>query len=488
MTEGQPKFPKLLFFRFITGQLLLALPVLAITAYFARRYILNHAPDASPEVMLLFYKAFFFVAAVMIVVFIIISLWMGYRLVFPLGRALRKARSILSREYTSQQARLQDLELGKDEAGEWLDLETTLNQIEENMLTQNLSLLKERGELEAIITAISDAVIAVDIHGESLFFNSPFAVLFGPRDKVAYAPKRLTDFVRNPEVVEAFEATIQDGNRRKVNALIPLRHDRITRHFSLSIAPIREMQGKTIGAVGVFHDVDELKRMEQIRIDFVANVSHELRTPLTAIKGYAQTLQEEIVNKGMVVAEKSVATISRNTNRLIELVQDLLNLSSLESGAAIHNERFDLKELTERVLAQLDARRADKQQKIVTKFLTASLFADAHRVEQVIYNLVDNAIKYVPKDKTIEIIWEKEGDSVILRVVDDGPGIPKEHHERLFERFYRVDSARTRDLGGTGLGLAIVKHVMQRHNGTIKVQTSAHGGTEFICHFPQTKS
>ncbi len=462
----------------MSGQLILAVPALTATILFVREFFLKSNPDLSVHAAQVLDRALFSTAAIVVVIFVLISLWMGYRLVFPLGRVLMRARAIQSREYSQRE----EAEVEKEDAGEWSDLEITLNRIEANLQTQDVSLLIERGELEAILTAISDAVIAVDRNGESLFFNSPFAVLFGPKGEVA--PKRLTDFVRNPEVVTAFEAALREGTRGKINALIPLRHDRINRHFSLSVAPIREPGGSIFGAVGVFHDVDELKRMEQIRIDFVANVSHELRTPLTSIKGYGETLREELSGKDLSIAEKAAAAILRNANRLIELVQDLLNLSSLESGTEIRKEKINLRELTERVVAQLEPKRAEKQQAIRTEFTATTLHADLRRVEQVLYNLLDNAIKYVPNGKTIEVRWNKSGPQVLLHVIDNGPGIPKEHYPRLFERFYRVDSARTRDLGGTGLGLAIVKHIMQRHGGTVEVCGVPTGGTEFLCRFP----
>ena len=476
MKPKQPKFPKQIFFRFVSGQLFLAVPALAATILFVREFFFKRNTELSGADLQVLDHALLSVGAFILVFFVLISLWMGYRLVFPLGRILMRARAIQSREYREEP------EVEKEDTGEWSDLEVTLNRIEAKLQTQDVSLLKEQGELEAILTAISDAVIAVDKNGESLFFNSPFAVLFGPKGEVA--PKRLTDFVRSPEVIAAFEAALRHGKRGKINALIPLRHDRINRHFSLSVAPIREPSGAIFGAVGVFHDVDELKRMEQIRIDFVANVSHELRTPLTAIKGYAQTLGEEITGKQLNIAEKAVAAVTRNTNRLIELVEDLLNLSSLESGTEIQKEKIDLKELTDRVIAQLEPRRAEKRQTIQTEFSAESLFADPRRVEQVLYNLLENAIKYVPNQKNIQVLWNRTERDVVLQVIDNGPGIPREHYPRLFERFYRVDSARARELGGTGLGLAIVKHVMLRHGGSVDVKNVATGGTEFVCRFP----
>ena len=182
---------------------------------------------------------------------------------------------------------------------------------------------------------------------------------------------------------------------------------------------------------------------------------------------------------------KFLETIERNTDRLIALVQDLLQLSSLESGGEIGKEKIFLSELTQRVLSQLEPIKNAMGHEIVKTLKAETLNADPRRVEQVLYNLLENAIKYVPPRGKIEVSWAQDNHGVYLSVADNGPGIPLEYRERVFERFYRVDSARSRDQGGTGLGLSIVKHIMQRHGGKIWIEEGPEGkGARFSCFFP----
>jgi two-component system phosphate regulon sensor histidine kinase PhoR len=435
----------------------------------------------------LFDRTFFILAFATAVLFSCLSIWMGYKLIFPLGRIIVKARAISRKDYSllsdSAEASAEYLE-----TGEWSDLESTLNRIEKNLQTQDIRLSMEQEEVSAIISGISEAVIAVNREGDLLFFNSQFAVLFGDQEEIKKSTRRLATFFRNPDVLDVFRSTLQDGVARTVNTQIQLKNEAVPRYFSLSVAPLKLPQKDAYGAVGVFHDVSELKRMDQVRIDFVANVSHELRTPLTSIRGFAETLEADLKQNNIEAAPKYLSIISRNVDRLIALVGDLLDLSSLESGGELEKTEINLKELTEKVLQQLEPLAKTKSHEIRLRFETETLFADAKRIEQVLFNLTENAIKYVPAGKTIELRWHAdENRTCYLHVSDDGPGIPVEHHARLFERFYRVDAGRGRDQGGTGLGLAIVKHIVQGHGGNVRVHGGLGRGTEFICCFPFMK-
>lgn len=471
-------FPKQLFFRFLLQQILGVVPALLIAAFAARLYLQSKLSGITTleDAVVEFDRSFLFLGIVMVLSVVGISLWTGYRLVLPLGRILVKARSLLKRDYSTQQ-KLDDS--SQNEEGEWSDLETTLNRIGKNMQSQDLSLSQEREQVEAIISAISEAVVAVDNAGNILFLNSQFAVLFGSQEFKKRL--RLSEYFRSPDVLEAFRTTLKTGAPSSVNMHLNLGRDATPRFFSLSLAPLKLSNEQVYGVVGVFHDVTELKHMDQVRIDFVANVSHELRTPLTSIKGYAQTLITDAQNE---MQKKFLETIERNADRLIALVQDLLNLSSLESGAELEFTDLDVRALTERVCLQLDSLRAQKNHKISAHYEIKTLHADNKRLEQVLFNLLENAIKYVPPGGNIEISWQGDSNENRLFISDDGPGIPAEQHSRIFERFYRLDSARTREQGGTGLGLAIVKHIVLRHGGKVRVQSRKPQGTEFICSFP----
>jgi two-component system phosphate regulon sensor histidine kinase PhoR len=472
-------FPKQLFLRFLRQQILGVVPALIAVALLTRIYLATRLSNfhSTEEVVAAYDRAFLFLALVMAASVSGISVYTAYRLVLPLGRMLVKARGILKREYA--QAPKEDL-TGDDGQGEWSDLETTLHRIGKDMHKKEQTLSREREQIEAIISAISEAVVAVDRQGNLLFYNSQFAVLF---DDLHRRQSRLSDFFRNPDVLETFRHTLKSGEPSSVNTRLRIKGEQSTRHFSLSVSTLKTENGEIYGAVGVFHDVTELKRMDQVRIDFVANVSHELRTPLTSIKGYAQTVKEDVPE----ASRKYIETIERNTDRLIALVTDLLSISALESGAELERAEVDLEELTGRVAGELRPKLEAKQQDLSVSVETPVLWADANRLEQVVFNLLENGIKYVPAAGEIRLRWFREGHDIVLSVKDNRPGIPAEHHSRIFERFYRVDSARTREQGGTGLGLSIVKHIVQRHGGRVKVQGGLGRGSEFLCYFPEAE-
>lgn len=412
----------------------------------------------------------------------IFAVWFGRKLAFPVGRLLLKAQAMGETEPGP-------LQLSREESyGELSDLESSLEGIRRDLIVKAESLEREREEQATLMGAISDAILAVDQEGCPLFYNSRFAVLFG-MPKEEHARLRLWEIIRDPEVLAAYRMALNEGKAGSVKAL-RLDQASIHRYVSLAVSPLRRVGGEVYGAVGVFHDVSELKHAEQVRIDFVANVSHELRTPLTAIKGYADTLKQDL-REGKSVSPEFVEVICRNTERLLALMNDLLDLSSLESGLdQFHRSGTDTREITERVMTQLKGGFEAKKQKTEVVVNVDRILADPVRLEQVLVNLVDNASKYTPTGGTIGVVWDRDeaGKRTLLKVTDTGPGIASEHHGRLFERFYRVDRARSRQLGGTGLGLAIVKHIMQRHGGQVWVESELGHGSQFICAFPDPES
>lgn len=404
----------------------------------------------------------------------------------PLGRLIQRARELrrLDIEISDLEVTTEEL---LEEPGEWSDLERALNRIHRDLRARTDDLSREREELSALIGAVSDAILAIGGDEAPLFFNSQFAVVFGTDDR--REARSLTDIFRTPDVVQAYRQALK-GERQSISATLRTTAAR-PRHFSISVAPLKEAgsgdgdrDGDIFGAVGIFHDVTELKQAEQIRIEFVGNASHELRTPITSIKGYVETLKEDLRTKNYEAAEQFVGIVSRNVDRLTFLVNDLLDLSALESGGELKKVQVGTQEVTEAALKQLETRRANRKQTINVTDRASSVMADPQRLEQVLLNLVDNAIKYTPEGRHIDVTWEIAGDDVLLKVKDDGAGIAPEHQARLFERFYRVDAGRSREQGGTGLGLAIVKHIMIKHGGSVRVVSEPGRGSEFICVFP----
>lgn len=299
--------------------------------------------------------------------------------------------------------------------------------------------------------AISDAILAVDVEGKPLFFNSRFELLYGNPEALRDRGVRLWEMFRVPEILEAFKKALTLGHNREVKAVSLEREGESKRFYAVSVSPLRKQTGDIYGAVGIFHDVTDLKGAEQIRIDFVANVSHELRTPLTSIKGYTDTLLLD-VHEGKPVSRDFLDIIARNVDRLMTLIRDLLDLSSLESTDVLHKTPINTAEATSRVVGQLHGGIHAKNQTIVETIMAPVVLADSRRLDQVLTNLLENANKYTPVGGEIRVTWENDRGGVLLRVSDNGPGIPPEHHARLFERFYRVDKARSRS-GRHRLGL-----------------------------------
>ncbi len=401
----------------------------------------------------------------------------------PLGRLIQRARELRrSRgELTPAELSHANDDAEEDEPGEWSDLERVINRIHGDLKKQTGALAREHEELSALLSAVSDAILAVDKDGEALFYNSQFALLFKSK-KVS----RLHEMFRSPEVLEAYTSVLKTGLAKTLTTTLVTHSEHMVRHFSVSVAPLRMKDEETVyGAVGVFHDVTELHKAEQIRIEFVANASHELRTPLTSVKGYLATLQEDVKAKRLDTSEKFLDIISRNVDRLIHLTNDLLDLSTIESGAELKKVVVSTREITDAVLRSLEEKRKRKSIEISTDVQVESVIGDAVRVEQVLTNLVENAIKYTPEKSHIHVSWKlAPNNDIFLSVLDNGPGIPREHHARLFERFYRVDTGRSREAGGTGLGLSIIKHIMLKHGGSIQLKSETGEGSEFICRFP----
>ena len=242
--------------------------------------------------------------------------------------------------------------------------------------------------------------------------------------------------------------------------------------------------GSEHGAVLVLHDITELRRADQIRRDFVANVSHELRTPLTAIRGYVEALSD---GAGAEDSRRFLDIIGRHTERMERLVKDLLRLARLDAGQeTLDIISCDAKNLIGAVVTELSSAIELRDQRIEIGIGPGaeSLRADPTKLHDVLRNLIGNAITYSPESTTIRIETALSGASVVVSVIDQGPGIPEEDVLRVFERFYRVDKSRARDPGGTGLGLAIVKHLIELHKGEVRVENNLGGGTRVVVTLP----
>ena len=257
------------------------------------------------------------------------------------------------------------------------------------------------------------------------------------------------------------------------------------RSFEVSASTVLDREGRAQGSIFVFHDLTRIRQLENTRREFVANVSHELRTPLSLIKGYVETLLDGAMTDPELSA-KFLQTIERHSNRLTNLIEDLLTISRLESGQiTLQLKTIPLRPFASSLMAEMQARAKERGTTLVNE-IPEQLHgrADPDRLEQVFVNLVENAIKYGRPKGRVVVKGRTVNGHVELCVADDGPGIPLEARERVFERFYRVDRARSRESGGTGLGLAIVKHIVQSHGGKVWLESDPGHGAQFYFTLP----
>ncbi|HKL76019.1 MAG TPA: ATP-binding protein [Halanaerobiales bacterium] len=342
---------------------------------------------------------------------------------------------------------------------------------------------EEKNKAEAILSSMVDGVIATDENGEIMLIN-PAAREMLFIDEKHVRDKDFIQVVRNYKINELLEKVLKENDIISQEILLQREEEKILRcHF----ASITNEENNIKGGVIVFTDITELRRLEQVRKDFVANVSHELKTPLTSIIGYVDTLLEnENINKN--TKNKFLKIIKDEADRLGILIQDLLNLSKFEDSNPELNPG-NINNLINKTVSILEEKAGKKNISIKTKMAEDSLqvYMIKEQIEQVMINLIDNAIKYTPEDGEIEIkVLEKE-NKVLVEVIDNGIGIPQKDQQRIFERFYRVDKARSRSMGGTGIGLSIVKHIIKSHDSEINLESESGKGSKFWFYLKKVK-
>ena len=470
------RYPWRLFFRYFFVQVVL-FNLLTVTVLFQ----LSSSSDINRN-SAYYYLALFFFGS------IVISLISAWRFTVPIWRISRKVMNLASKKMSRLFTEEEDFY--EDGDSEYSELDHALERLRRKLKKRKEQLEREREETQAFMSSVQEGLVSFSLDERLLYFNSQFAATFLEPTQMQNTNVFLTNVFRSPEIYEAFQSVKDQGVSYKVTLRMNSRLDGGGRFFSVSLYPLRKGRWREVyGVIGVFYDITDIKKAEQIRIEFVGNASHELRTPLTTVKGYLETLKEDFKAGHLDQVPQFLDIIDRNVERLIELVNDLLSLSSLEHGSQLKLESVNVLGVSELVVKELARAASEKNQMIRVTGEVPKFEADFRKVEQVLMNLVSNSIKYIPQGKTIQIRWERgQKNDVILRVIDDGPGIPEEHHARLFERFYRIDKGRSRDAGGTGLGLAIVKHIMTSHGGSVSVKSSPGIGAEFICIFPQRKS
>ena len=330
---------------------------------------------------------------------------------------------------------------------------------------------------QTILGAMQDGLLVVDARSRIMLMNQPFEKLFELRDPAVGVP--LIEAVRHPTLDELIAETLGTGEAMRSELSVTDSRTHSERHIEVSAVPIKKADKETSGAVVLFHDITELKQLDQIRREFVANVSHELRTPLSILRGYIEVLLDEPETPSEELA-RILSIMERHSKRLQRLVNDLLSLAQLElSQATLELSDVRIDELFNNLIRDWKEKLAAKNLKVIVDLAPEAftLHADGTRLEEVVYNLLDNAVKFSPENGQIRLRATSRGSDIVLSVADSGLGIGKEHLPRIFERFYRADKARSRELGGTGLGLAIVKHIAQLHGGRVEAESEPGHGT-----------
>ncbi|MGR0480463.1 MAG: ATP-binding protein [Candidatus Electronema sp. V4] len=362
-------------------------------------------------------------------------------------------------------------------------LAESCNRMAAQLDEQSGSLRKQLALLESTFRSMAEAVIVLDPEGRILRCNQAAGRLFS-FDPSAAEQRDIQEVIRLADVQQFFEKTMQQGGTTEGVITISAGREKI---LSANGARLRGESGANAGALLVFHDITRLKRLETMRRDFAANVSHELKTPITAISGFVETLRDGALHEPD--AERFLDIIARNVRRLRTIIEDLLALARLEQeeeSGQISLSWKAVRPVLENVTAICANAAAEKNISLELDCLD-SLKArlNAPLLEQAVVNLLDNAVKYSSSQKSRVILRAAQEQGGVLIVVQDfGCGIPGEHHARLFERFYRVDKARSCKLGGTGLGLAIVKHIVQAHHGTVSVESAPGRGSVFTVRLP----
>jgi two-component system phosphate regulon sensor histidine kinase PhoR len=344
-------------------------------------------------------------------------------------------------------------------------------------------LAKNLAETEALLEGMEEGVLILDLNGRIKQINGAMGNILGhafPSD----VGKHYLEVFRDPELNDLIQATLADkkGHRRSLSPL-----GQPGKAFQVQSSLVKYPDSGGEGVIVVFHDVTDLKRLERVRQDFVANVSHELRTPLTAIKGYVEALREGGL-QDPVQAEKFLRVIERHSERMDKIVSDLLLLSEMESAdRVLQRETVPVPELIRTAVEALRPLAEGKKQSLRVQPLEGlpTLRADSQKIHQVMINLLNNAISYTPEGGSITVEAQPVSEGAEISVIDNGIGILPDDLPRIFERFYRVDKGRSRELGGTGLGLSIVKHIVEAHGGHVRVESKPGKGSRFTFFLPR---
>ncbi|WNS74558.1 ATP-binding protein [Bacillus sp. DTU_2020_1000418_1_SI_GHA_SEK_038] len=364
------------------------------------------------------------------------------------------------------------------------DNETGMLSASINVLARNLQEMRKTQEMQqdrlsVLIENMGSGLILIDSKGFISMLNRTYKEIFNV-NPIEHMNKLYYEVIEYGEIVSLIEEIFMTEEKVKQQIIIPLKSGR--RHFEVYGVPIIGTNDVWKGVLLVFHDITDIKKLEQVRRDFVANVSHELKTPITSIKGFSETLLDGAMEDRQSL-EAFLKIILQESDRLQTLIHDLLDLSKIEQqNFILSTQRYNIADTLEGVIAILEQKAAEREISLTMDKENDPILidGDADRLKQIFLNLINNAITYTPNGGSVSISLRESEAKVFIKVRDTGIGISKEEIPRIFERFYRVDKARSRNSGGTGLGLAIVKHLVEAHKGSISVESKIGEGTTFF--------
>ncbi|EFK08506.1 PAS domain S-box protein [delta proteobacterium NaphS2] len=407
----------------------------------------------------------------------ILSLLVSRRIIHPIEQIRKWAESIASGDFLPKPY--------VKSSGEIEGLYESLGRMADDLRRQIEQVRRQRNEMQAAFSSMVEGVIAIDMEARVLNMNQRAATILGC-DPAEARGRGIQEVMRNTAFYNFVEETL--AARDTIVRDIPMGDEGLLNGHGTILRDEAENQ---IGALFVLDDVTRLRKLENIRRDFVSNVSHEIKTPITAIKGFVETLRDGSV-KNPADAERFLGIIEKHVDRLEAIIEDLLNLSKIEQTSGkegLSLVESQMVDIIHNALQICHVAIAEREIEIdVSCAESVTLKVDPTLLEQALVNLLDNAVKYSDTGGTIHISVTEESGSITIAVRDHGVGINKKHLPRLFERFYRVDKARSRQLGGTGLGLAIVKHVVQAHGGHITVESTPGEGSTFSIHLPKNQN
>lgn len=412
---------------------------------------------------------------------LLVSIGLGIRYIKKITHPMKQLVKITKKISAGNYAR----RIYSSTEGEIQELSESFNTISERLELAVSELQDSNTKLKSILTSMLNGVIALDNENKIMLVNPVAEELFNINSEDIKG-KHILEVIRDEELIKMLKNLV--GDNKVINSEMEIRFPKPrTLSFKSNLIRVENDPSKIIGVVIILQDVTEIRKLENMRKDFVANVSHELKTPLTSIKGFVETLQSG-ASLDLETQDRFLNIIEIETDRLTYLIQDLLILSEIENKDNVEEEKICINENVNQIMNVLEEQAKKKNIKIEVKIDNEPyIYGNSGWFKQMLINLIDNAIKYTKENGFVKLDIYKDLEYLFINVSDTGIGIDDEHLDRLFERFYRVDKSRTREVGGTGLGLAIVKHIILSFDGEIDIESEIDKGTKFYIKLPLNK-